>query len=74
MKLNTQDWKEFNIARLCYIDMGNKFDNDKMTHDSPAVNFISRTGNNPSTAVFFMKSDSYYQIIQIIVQQRHIPA
>lgn len=46
MELNTQDWKEFNIARLCYIDMGNKFDNDKMTHDAPAVNFVSRTANN----------------------------
>jgi len=46
MELNTQDWKEFNITRLCHIDMGNKFDNDKMTYELPSVNFVSRTANN----------------------------
>ncbi len=46
MDLNTKDWKEFNIARLCHINMGNKFDNDKMTHDLPSINFVSRTANN----------------------------
>lgn len=46
MELNVQDWKEFNIARLCYVDMGNKFDNDKMTYEQPSINFVSRTANN----------------------------
>ena len=46
MELNVQDWKEFNIARLCYVDMGNKFDNDKMTYERPSINFVSRTANN----------------------------
>lgn len=44
MDLNTQNWKEFNLSKLCKIEMGNKFDNDKMTHDNPCVNFVSRTG------------------------------
>ena len=46
MKLNTQNWKEFDLSKLCQINMGNKFDNDKMTYDCPTVNFVSRTGNN----------------------------
>lgn len=46
MELSVQCWKEFNVARLCHIDMGNKFDNDKMTHEFPSVNFVSRTANN----------------------------
>lgn len=46
MELNVQDWKEFNLLKLCKIDMGNKFDNDKMTHENPCINFVSRTGNN----------------------------
>ena len=46
MDLNTQNWKEFNLSKLCKIEMGNKFDNDKMTHDNPCVNFVSRTGEN----------------------------
>lgn len=50
MELNVQEWKEFNIARLCHIDMGNKFDNDKMTHDFPTINFVSRSGNNNGVA------------------------
>lgn len=46
MELNVQTWKEFNLLNLCKIDMGNKFDNDKMTHENPHINFVSRTGNN----------------------------
>ena len=46
MELNVQTWKEFNLLNLCKIDMGNKFDNDKMTHENPYINFVSRTGNN----------------------------
>ncbi len=45
-ELLVKKWKEFNIARLCKIDMGNKFDNDKMSYCSPTVNFVSRTANN----------------------------
>lgn len=51
-ELNVHKWKEFNIARLCRIDMGNKFDNDKMSHYSPSVNFVSRTANNNGVSDF----------------------
>lgn len=46
MILEVEKWKEFNLLNLCRIEMGNKFDNDKMTHDEPCINFVSRTGNN----------------------------
>lgn len=55
MELNTQDWKEFNLLKLCKIDMGNKFDNDKMSHDNPCVNFVSRTGDNNGVSDFVDK-------------------
>jgi hypothetical protein len=46
MELETQNWKEFNLLTICKIDMGNKLDNNKMTHYEPGINFISRTANN----------------------------
>lgn len=46
MNLNTEEWKEFFIKNLFIIDMGNKFDKNKMTTQRPSVNFISRTGVN----------------------------
>lgn len=55
MELNTQDWKEFNLLKLCKIDMGNKFDNDKMSHDNPCINFVSRTGDNNGVSDFVDK-------------------
>lgn len=44
--LNVANWKEFQLSRICHIDFGNKFDNDKMTHETPSVNFVSRTADN----------------------------
>lgn len=44
--LNVVNWKEFQLSRICHIDFGNKFDNDKMTYETPSVNFISRTADN----------------------------
>ena len=55
MELNVQDWKEFNLLKLCKIDMGNKFDNDKMSHDNPSINFVSRTGDNNGVSDFVDK-------------------
>ncbi len=46
MNLNTEEWKEFFVKDLFIIDMGNKFDKNKMTTQKPSVNFISRTGSN----------------------------
>jgi hypothetical protein len=44
--LNIQKWKEFKISEIFDITYGNKFDLDKMSSDSPEINFISRTANN----------------------------
>ncbi len=44
--LNVANWKEFQLSRICHIDFGNKFDNDKMTYETPSVNFVSRTADN----------------------------
>lgn len=52
MDLNVQTWKEFRLARVCQIDMGNKFDNNKMSYDNPAVNFVSRTASNNGVSDF----------------------
>ncbi len=46
MNLNTQEWKEFFIKDLFNVNMGNKFDKNKMTVNNPSINFVSRTGNN----------------------------
>jgi restriction endonuclease S subunit len=46
MTLDVTSWKEFNLLTICKIDMGNKLDNNKMTHYEPSINFISRTANN----------------------------
>lgn len=32
--------------------MGNKFDNDKMSHENPTINFVSRTAENNGIADF----------------------
>ena len=46
MNLNAPKWKEFLLTKICDVDYGNKFDNDKMTYYNPSVNFVSRTGDN----------------------------
>ena len=46
MNLNTSSWKTFLLSYLYTIEMGNKFDKNKMTFENPTINFISRQGNN----------------------------
>ena len=46
MKIDVADWKEFLLKDLFVIEYGNKFDNDKMSHDNPTINFVSRTAKN----------------------------
>lgn len=46
MNLETSKWEEFVLANICDINYGNKFDNDKMSHNNPTVNFITRTSEN----------------------------
>lgn len=46
MNLNASEWKEFLLTKICDVDYGNKFDNDKMTYYNPSINFVSRTGDN----------------------------
>ena len=50
--LGVDQWKEFSLTRICQISMGNKFDNDKMSHENPTVNFVSRTAENNGVADF----------------------
>lgn len=52
MELKVSKWKEFSLTRICRISMGNKFDNDKMSHENPVVNFVSRTAENNGVADF----------------------
>lgn len=50
--LGVDRWKEFLLNRICKISMGNKFDNDKMSHENPTINFVSRTAENNGIADF----------------------
>lgn len=55
--LGVDKWKKFNLSDICHIDFGNKFDNDKMTHDEPSVNFVGRTADNNGVRDFVDKID-----------------
>ena len=46
MNLNTQYWQTFLLKELYDIQLGNKFDKDKMNDDYPTVNFVSRLSYN----------------------------
>ena len=46
MNLNTEDWQIFKLSDLYEIEMGNKFDKNKMSFDNPTVNFVSRQSYN----------------------------
>ena len=52
LTLGVDRWKEFLLNRICKISMGNKFDNDKMSHENPTINFVSRTAENNGIADF----------------------
>ena len=45
-KIDTTGWKEFKIHEIFQVDYGNKFDKNKMSHNHPTINFVSRTANN----------------------------
>lgn len=46
-KIDTSDWKEFKLSDMFNIDMGNKFDKNKVIRtDGDYINFIGRTGSN----------------------------
>ena len=38
--------KEFLLHKIAKLDNGNKFDKNKMTHNNPCYNFVSRTATN----------------------------
>lgn len=42
MNLDTSTWKPFLLKRLFNISSGNKLDKNKMSFESPCVNFVSR--------------------------------
>lgn len=44
--------KEFLLHKIAKLDNGNKFDKNKMTHDNPCYNFVSRTATNNGISDF----------------------
>lgn len=46
MELKTDEWKPFFLKDLYDIEMGNKFDKNKMTLENPEVNFVTRISYN----------------------------
>lgn len=46
MNLDTSNWHSFYLRELYIIHLGNKFDKDKMSDDSPIINFVSRLSYN----------------------------
>ena len=49
------EMREFVLNDLFYLENGNKFDKNKMTYNSPSVNFVSRTANNNGISDFVDK-------------------
>ena len=46
MNLNTSEWKSFYLKKLFYIQMGNKFDKNKLNLEIQEVNLVSRISYN----------------------------
>lgn len=46
MELKTDEWKPFFLKDLYDIEMGNKFDKNKMSLENPEVNFVTRISYN----------------------------
>lgn len=46
MNPTTSNWKKFYLHDIFTIDMGSKLDDNKMSHEKPCINFVSRTSNN----------------------------
>lgn len=46
MNLDVDRWKPFYLKDLYNVQMGNKFDKNKMTSENGSVNFVSRVSYN----------------------------
>jgi len=55
--VNTSQWGEFLLKDIATLTNGNKFDKNKMSHDNPSINFVSRTGFNNGISDFVDKID-----------------
>lgn len=55
--VDTSQWGEFLLNDIATLTNGNKFDKNKMSHDKPSINFVSRTGFNNGISDFVDKID-----------------
>lgn len=55
--VDTSQWGEFLLNDIATLTNGNKFDKNKMSHDKPSINFVSRTGFNNGVSDFVDKID-----------------
>lgn len=55
--VDTSQWGEFLLNDIAILTNGNKFDKNKMSHDKPSINFVSRTGFNNGISDFVDKID-----------------
>ena len=55
--IDTSAWGEFLLNDIATLTNGNKFDKNKMSHDKPSINFVSRTGFNNGISDFVDKID-----------------
>lgn len=55
--VDTSRWGEFLLNDIATLTNGNKFDKNKMSHDKPSINFVSRTGFNNGISDFVDKID-----------------
>ena len=53
----TQKFKEFKLWEIADLFYGNKYDKNKMTHNNPKVNFVSRTAKNNGVTDVVDKTD-----------------
>lgn len=56
--IDTSTWGEFLLNDIATLTNGNKFDKNKMSHDNPSINFVSRTGFNNGISDFVDKIDA----------------
>lgn len=55
--VDTSQWGEFLLNDIATLTNGNKFDKNKMSHDKPSINFVSRTGFSNGISDFVDKID-----------------
>ena len=56
--IDTSSWQEFYLKDIAVLDNGNKMDKNKMTHDNPIINFVSRTAVNNGISDIVDKIDN----------------